>query len=369
VTTDTIVTVTPWWTPYGDRNPYKYPGWPAAPTLTPLAPPPRPPYDVPLIVTVPTITVEGPESVVTVYETVETIITRPTVYDQGYGQITQPTIVTVTDVPGRTYEPVPTITVDDTPQSAPAANSNPERASPLPTNSLEPVTVTVVVDEPPIPTGGLVQPGMGQNAPQSPSGPDKQPYIQHLTAMTIPAETISVEGQEPIYIPMSIVTVSEWPPKGAGSELGKLNGSPVTQPPAGKVVGWTAVNPEAAYTPGPSPPASSTAFYEPKASGYPGIPLFHTPIQCGPNFPRCEDETYCDPQPLCYEGCPGLCLPLYGGKYSQPLDIRNQIWDKAMSEGIYQINIRVTEVRIPKSDTTLITKAKAKKTRAGTKTV
>ena len=55
---------------------------------------------------------------------------------------------------------------------------------------------------------------------------------------------------------------------------------------------------------------------------------------------------YCDPQPLCDTGstCPGVCLPLFGGKYSQPDRTRNQIWDKVMSEGIYKVAVTVTKV-------------------------
>jgi hypothetical protein len=77
------------------------------------------------------------------------------------------------------------------------------------------------------------------------------------------------------------------------------------------------------------------------------VPLIEIPAKCGPNSPRCDDGLYCDPQPLCNIGldCPGVCLPYYGGRYSQPDLVRRQIWDKVMAEGIYQVVVTVTEVR------------------------
>jgi hypothetical protein len=180
------------------------------------------------------------------------------------------------------------------------------------------------------------------------------------TTLTIPAETISVEGQAPITIPMSIVTVTEWPPRGANDygPTAPNKPTPAPSPPEGapgKPIGWTAIIPEAPFTPGPSVKAASTAFFEPAASGFPGVPIFEAPSRCGPNSPRCDDDLYCDLQPLCAAGstCPGVCLPVYGGKFSQPPAVRNQIWDKVMAEGIYKVNVVVTEVRYLAGPTTL----------------
>jgi hypothetical protein len=189
--------------------------------------------------------------------------------------------------------------------------------------NLGPVTITVTVDEP------IVESPVGSQ------GADAK------TTLTIPAETISVEGQQPITIPMSVVTVTDWPPRAPTPAPVLPDGVP------GKPIGWTAIIPEAPFTPGPSSRAASTAFFEPAASGLPGVPIFEVPAKCGPNSPRCDDDLYCDPQPLCAGGaaCPGVCLPMYGGKFSQPPAVRNQIWDKIMAEGIYKVDVAVTEVR------------------------
>jgi hypothetical protein len=211
-------------------------------------------------------------------------------------------------------------------------------ATPRVPENLAPVTVTVTVDEP------IVEaPGASHAA-----GADK-------TTLTIPAETITVEGQKPITIPMSVVTVSDWPPHAPGAASATLGPAAPNAPTPAPVlpdgvqgkVGWTAIIPEAPYTPGPSPPASSTAFFEPAVSGLPGIPIFEAPARCGPNSPRCDDDQYCDPQPLCAGGatCPGVCLPVFGGKFSQPPAVRNQIWDKVMADGIYKVDVKIAEVR------------------------
>lgn len=77
-----------------------------------------------------------------------------------------------------------------------------------------------------------------------------------------------------------------------------------------------------------------------------------------------------DPQPLCKDGlaCPGVCLPMFGGKFSQPDNIRNQIWDKVMSEGIYQVKVTVTKViQLPEeydSTRTLVRRVKRSETTA-----
>jgi hypothetical protein len=202
------------------------------------------------------------------------------------------------------------------------------------------------------------------------------PFTVEKHTLTIPPETIAVPGGETITISGSTVTVTgPWPPPGAAGYTptpaqwtgiaGLISSSrtldtganspvmttpiPISQSPSDsialtpgfKAVGWTPINPEMPYTPVPEPPASSTAFFEPPQQNLPGIPIFEAPSRCGPNSPRCDDQQYCDPQPLCDGGssCPGVCLPLYGGKYSQPDSIRNQIWDKVMSEGIYRVKV------------------------------
>lgn len=48
-------TAAPWYTPYGGENPYRYPGWPAAPTAFPNPPPPPPPVGEALVVTMPSV--------------------------------------------------------------------------------------------------------------------------------------------------------------------------------------------------------------------------------------------------------------------------------------------------------------------------
>jgi hypothetical protein len=158
--------------------------------------------------------------------------------------------------------------------------------------------------------------------------------------LTIPAGTMPVNGPTAPNAPTAAPTMPEGAP--------------------GKPIGWTAIIPEAPFTPGPAPRAASTAFFEPAASGLPGVPLFEAPAKCGPNSPRCDDDLYCDPQPLCAAGssCPGVCLPVFGGKFSQPPTVRNQIWDKVMSEGIYKVNVVVTEVRYLAERTTLARRAR-----------
>jgi hypothetical protein len=205
-------------------------------------------------------------------------------------------------------------------------------------DDLEPVTV-IVTD-----WGGM------------PAGP----FADSPTSlMTIPPETIAVPGQETITIPGSVVTITgAWPPPGAGQS------TPITDPndpdwaPTATRPrnGWTAVEAETPYSPGPDPPRS-TAFFEPAVSGKSaGIPLLETPAKCGPNSPRCDDERYCDPQPLCQgQDCPGVCLPFYGGKYSQPDGVRAQIWDKVMAEGIYVVVVNVREIRQMVGNATLAT--------------
>jgi hypothetical protein len=134
-------------------------------------------------------------------------------------------------------------------------------------------------------------------------------------------------------------------------------GVPSVEVPGRKASGWTPINPESPYTPGPQSQALSTAFFEPPIDKSPGVPIFEAPNKCGPNSPRCDDQQYCDPQPLCDTGtsCPGICLPLYGGKFSMPDSLRNQIWDKVMSEGIYKVKVTVTQVRqVVQGSTTLI---------------
>jgi hypothetical protein len=252
-----------------------------------------------------------------------------TVVSQG------PTVYVTKTVAGQAM----TITVTQNPVDTPWPASQ----------NLGPVTVTVTVDEPIV-----EEPIIIQGAPSQAGLP--------RTILTIPAETISVEGQQPITIPMSIVTVTEWPPRGA--DYGPTAPSKPTPAPVlpdgapGKPVGWTAIIPEAPYTPGPSAKAASTVFFEPAASGLPGVPIFEVPAKCGPNSPRCDDDLYCDPQPLCGAGaaCPGVCLPVYGSKFSQPPMVRNQIWDKVMAEGIYKVDVVVTEVRYLAERTTLLRK-------------
>jgi hypothetical protein len=76
------------------------------------------------------------------------------------------------------------------------------------------------------------------------------------------------------------------------------------------------------------------------------------PATCGPNNP-CPQATdgsyYCDPQPLCSLGqkCPGLCFPKLGGLYSQPDNVRQAAWDKAMKDGVYRVQLLVREIRTP----------------------
>lgn len=77
-------------------------------------------------------------------------------------------------------------------------------------------------------------------------------------------------------------------------------------------------------------------------------PELQAPSTCGPNNP-CGQTTgyYCDPQPLCSQGqtCPGLCFPKFGGQYSQPDNVRQAAWDKAMKEGVYRVQVNVREIR------------------------
>jgi hypothetical protein len=211
-------------------------------------------------------------------------------------------------------------------------------------------------------------------APVPPPGTNLPITVEKHT-LTIPDETIAVPGGQTIRIPGSTVTVTgPWPPPGAGGYTptpAQWTGLPGVTPgsnnapgatasitaPLRRASGWTPVNPEAPYTPGPQPVAASTAFFEPAKGNSPGVPIFEAPNKCGPNSPRCDDAQYCDPQPLCDTGstCPGVCLPLYGGKFSQPENVRNSIWDKVMSEGIYKIKVQVTKIiQLPEGSTTLL---------------
>jgi hypothetical protein len=51
-------------------------------------------------------------------------------------------------------------------------------------------------------------------------------------------------------------------------------------------------------------------------------------------------------------------LPFYAGTYSQPDDIRGQIWNKVMADGIYRTVERMVEVRRIVKRTTFETKVK-----------
>jgi hypothetical protein len=384
-TTITTVAAPPWWTPYGSANPYKYPGYPAAATAYPIPPPPPPPIGVPLTITVPiistvTATVKGWNSTYTTVTPTATLmpvvtVIQPVTEIQSYAKVTPPLIVTgyvpaqqttwgsvtqtmwgadprtiwdtapqtawqtATQTAWRTETVTvlsqgPTVFLTKTMAGAPVTITVTAAVTPRISENLGPVTITITVDEP------IVEPTNSQGI-----GADK-------TTLTIPAETISVEGQQPITIPMSVVTVTDWPPRAPGDTGPRAPNTPTPAPVypegvPGKPIGWTAIVPEAPFTPGPSPRAASTAFFEPAASGLPGVPIFEAPNKCGPNAPRCDDDLYCDPQPLCAAAgsCPGVCLPVYGGKFSQPPAVRNQIWDKVMAEGIYKVDVAVTEVR------------------------
>jgi hypothetical protein len=79
-------------------------------------------------------------------------------------------------------------------------------------------------------------------------------------------------------------------------------------------------------------------------------PELQAPSTCGPNNPCAQNaDYYCDPQPLCSQGqkCPGLCFPKFGGQYSQPDDVRQAAWDKAMKDGVYRLQLTVREIRTP----------------------
>lgn len=418
--TVTKTQIPPWWKPYGDENPYMYPGYPGVPTAVPPPPPQAPPYDVGIVVTNPAVffttaavTIEDGEvyyspGVVTVvvtstavlsndnglynpYETVEPL-TQPTIPidpnapvptdgtlgpDMGAPQapgalpLGSPTGALLPGaappVPNVVTAPGPSLAGPTTPPlvpMAPAPTPAPPASVPVaavPVSAAPPAAIPVSAGAPvPIASAPFIPPPGGLISKQE----------RHT--LTIPDETIAVPGGQTITIPGSIVTVTgPWPPPGAAgytptpaewTYATPSTGTPGTTgapvgPPARKVSGWTAINPEAPFTPGTEAPAASTAFFEPPKNNSPGIPLFEAPNRCGPNSPRCDDGAYCDPQPLCDSGstCPGVCLPFYGGKFSQPDATRNQIWDKVMSEGIYKIKVSVTKVlQVPKEATTLL---------------
>jgi hypothetical protein len=249
------------------------------------------------------------------------------------------------------------------PWGNPAGQSYPQPSAPEPLPLAPPATVPNPVA--PIPEATTP-------APVPPPGTALVSTVEKHT-LTIPDEVIAVPGGQTIRIPGSTVTVTgPWPPPGAGGYTptpAKWTGLPGVTPsaasgasasitaPLRRASGWTPVNPEAPYTPGPEPVAASTAFFEPAKGNNPGVPIFEAPSKCGPNSPRCDDAQYCDPQPLCDAGttCPGVCLPLYGGKFSQPENVRNSIWDKVMSEGIYKIKVQVTKVmQLPEGMTTML---------------
>ena len=210
----------------------------------------------------------------------------------------------------------------------------------IPWEDLPPITVTV-------------------DAPVYPDAP--------VTTVTVPPEVVVGPGGETTTLAGSLVTLTgQWPQDTAAAmdpndpnNPNNPNWTPSFTRPRN---GWTAVNENTPYTPGPDPP-KTTVFYEPAVGNQnPGVPLLEAPTKCGPNLGRCDDQKYCDPQPLCTAGldCPGLCLPLYGGQYSQPESVRGQIWDKAMAEGLYQIHVSVKEIRIahPNDTATLATLVK-----------
>ena len=305
----------PAYTPFGDQNPYSnYPGYPYA-TYYPEPAPPPPPFYQPI-----TITVTSAQEQTTVYVTdeqtftstitdfvtltTETILMPETVTATEFvpdpaptdpGQDPGPVIITVTQ-----YDPAPT--GDPNAPFDPNAPPVDPNQPPVDPNQPPPFDPN---QRPPVDPN---QPPVDPNQPP-PVDPNQPPFDPNAPAPTPPAD----------FTPTPIADPTEFVP---GADAPLATDQPV-------------------FDPGPGSGRAPTVVIPPE---------LQAPSTCGPNNPCAQTaDYYCDPQPLCSQGqrCPGLCFPKFGGQYSQPDDVRQAAWDKAMKEGVYRVQLTVREIRTP----------------------
>jgi hypothetical protein len=305
----------PAYTPFGDGNPYSnYPGYPYA-TYYPEPAPPPPPFYQPI-----TITVTSTQEQTTVYVTDEQTYTS-TITDLI--TLTTETVLMPETVTATEFVPDPNPTPTD-PGLDPGLDPGPviitvTQYDPAPTGDpnapFDPNAPPVDPNQPPIdPNQPPIDPN--QPPPFDPNAPVNQPPIDpnqpsafdpNAPAPTAPAD----------FTPTPIADPTQFVP---GADAPLETDQPV-------------------FDPGPGGPRGPTVVIP---------PALQSPSTCGPNNPCAQTaDYYCDPQPLCSQGqnCPGLCFPKFGGQYSQPDDIRQAAWDKAMKEGVYRVQLTVREVR------------------------